>query len=190
MTHFERSLPPFVTTACPTAHVPIRSHSSWMVGPPRWRIAPATPDPSCSASLAGLTIASTLSAVMSVFAISIVAAMRGRSALHGADDGVRDREIRLRHGRARLRDDDRPALVAADRDLRIERNLSQEGHAELLRRARSPAVLEDLLAVPALRADVVGHVLDDAEHRHVDLLEHREALARVDERHVLGSRHD
>ena len=39
------SLPPFVTTAWPTAHVPIRSHSSWIDGPPRCRIAPATPEP-------------------------------------------------------------------------------------------------------------------------------------------------
>ena len=65
MTHFAWSFPPFVTTAWPTAHVPMRSHSSWIVGPPRWRIAPATPEPSCRASFAGLTTASTGSGVMS-----------------------------------------------------------------------------------------------------------------------------
>jgi len=46
ITHFAGSLPARVTTACPTAQVPIRSHSSWMVGPPFCRIAPATPEPS------------------------------------------------------------------------------------------------------------------------------------------------
>ena len=43
---------------------------------------------------------------------------------------------------------------------------------------------------PQLRADVHAHVLDDAEHRHVDLLEHLEALAGVGQRDVLRRGHD
>ena len=43
----------------------MRSHSSWIDAPPLARIAPATPVPSCSCSLAGLTIASTSWSVMS-----------------------------------------------------------------------------------------------------------------------------
>ena len=47
-----------------------------------------------------------------------------------------------------------------------------------------------MLGVPAARADVHAHVLDDAEHRHRNLLEHLQPLAGVGERDVLGSRHD
>ena len=39
-------------------------------------------------------------------------------------------------------------------------------------------------------ADVHAHVLDDAEHRHVDLFEHLERLARVEQGDVLGRGHD
>ena len=54
------------------------------------------------------------------------------------------------------------------------------------RAMRSPPPLaEDVLLVAAVRADVEAHVLDDAEHRHVDLLEHLEPLARVQQRDVL-----
>src|SRR5262245_7718952 len=58
--------------------------------------------------------------------------------------GLGDRGFRLGH-------DDRPPRVAADRDFRIERDLAEEGNAQLFGRAPSAAVLEDLLAVPALR---------------------------------------
>ena len=43
---------------------------------------------------------------------------------------------------------------------------------------------------PQLRADVRAHVLDDAEHRHFDLLEHAQTLARIEQRDVLRRRHD
>jgi hypothetical protein len=43
--------------------------------------------------------------------------------------------------------------------------------------ALAAAGAEDVLGVAALRADVHRHVLDDAEDRHADLLEHLEALA-------------
>ena len=39
-------------------------------------------------------------------------------------------------------------------------------------------------------ADEIAHVLDQAEHRHVDLAEHVEALARIQQRDVLGRRDD
>ena len=52
------------------------------------------------------------------------------------------------------------------------------------------AVAEDLFALAAVAADEVAHVLDDAEDRHVHLAEHRQALAGVDQRHVLRRRHD
>ena len=60
-----RRLPAPVKTAVPTAACPIRSHSSWIAGPPFSRMAPATPVPSCKSSLAALTTASTSSSVTS-----------------------------------------------------------------------------------------------------------------------------
>src|SRR5262245_22398662 len=194
ITHFAGSLPAFVTTAWPTAQVPIWSHSSWIVGPPFTRMAPATPEPSCSASFAALTIASTRICVMSVFESSIVAATCSLRLRDGSSQPLRNRvgdpQIRLRDGRLRISRDDGPSRIAAEGDLRVERDLAQERDAELLGRPPAAAVLEDLLAVPALGAQVVRHVLDDAEDGDVDLLEHREALARVDERDVLRRRDD
>ena len=35
-----------------------------------------------------------------------------------------------------------------------------------------------------------AHVLDDPENRHRDLLKHTQALARIEQRDVLGGRHD
>src|SRR5205823_8000610 len=75
-------------------------------------------------------------------------------------------------------------------DLRIDRDLAEKRDPELLGGAPPAAVLEDLVAVTARRALVVAHVLDDPEERHVDLLEHREPLARVDQRNLLRRRDD
>ena len=52
------------------------------------------------------------------------------------------------------------------------------------------AVTEDVGALPALGAHEIAHVLDDAEHRHIDLAEHVEALAGIDQRQVLRGRDD
>jgi len=46
--------------------------------------------------------------------------------------------------------------------------------------ARRAAFAEDVALVPAVRTDVRRHVLDDAEDRDADLLEHLEPFARVD----------
>src|SRR3990170_2953494 len=59
------SLPPVVITAVPTAANPILSLSSWMMRPPLRTIAPATPPPCWSRSLAAFTIASTSRSVRS-----------------------------------------------------------------------------------------------------------------------------
>ena len=65
MTCLALRLPPPVIAASPTGQRPIWSHSRWIDGPPRMRIAPATPDPSCKYWLAALTTASTSRSVMS-----------------------------------------------------------------------------------------------------------------------------
>ena len=48
---------------------------------------------------------------------------------------------------------------------------------------------EDFGAMPAVGAVEVAHVLDDAQHRHVDPLEHVEPPSGVQEGDVLGRRH-
>jgi hypothetical protein len=73
--------------------------------------------------------------------------------------------------------------LLADAD--VERQRAEERHVVVAAHALAPAFAEDVLGVPALAADVDRHVLDDADDRHADLLEHLEALARVDERDVL-----
>ena len=55
---------------------------------------------------------------------------------------------------------------------------------------RPPSLRKISVRLAAVRADEVAHVLDDAEHRHVDLAEHRQPLAGVDQRHVLRRRDD
>ena len=58
--------------------------------------------------------------------------------------------------------------------------------------ASSPgaAVAEDVALVAAVRADEGAHVLDDAEHRDVDLAEHVEALSGIQQGDVLRCRDD
>src|SRR5690606_2141837 len=72
----------------------------------------------------------------------------------------------------------------------VERQLAEQLHAVLLGHAPSAARAEDMLFVAALRTDVSAHVLHDAEHRHFDLLEHAQALARIEQRDVLRGRDD
>src|SRR5262249_6158566 len=160
-----------------TAHVPIRSHSSWIDGPPRRRIAPATPEPSCRASLAALTIASTESPVMSALVSSIEADMAlSASGSDGAGNRIRDREISLRHPRLRLSRAEGWPGVPAQGDFGIEGILPRNGQADRPAVAPPASVLKDLLAAAEARPHEVGHVLDDPEHRHVDLLEHGQPL--------------
>src|SRR5690606_5277805 len=56
--------------------------------------------------------------------------------------------------------------------------------------ALRPASAKDVALVPAAGTDVEGHVLDHAEDRDADLLEHLQPLARVDECDVLRRGHD
>ena len=56
--------------------------------------------------------------------------------------------------------------------------------------APGPAVAEDLDAPSGVGGDEVGHVLDDAEHGHGELLEHGDGLGGVLERDGLGRRDD
>ena len=55
---------------------------------------------------------------------------------------------------------------------------------------RRAAVGEDVGASAAMRAEGIAHVLDHAEQRHGDLLEHGDAEGGVDQREVLRRRDD
>ena len=82
-------------------------------------------------------------------------------------------------------DDRRPAGVRLLADADVERQPAQERHVVVAAHLLRAALAEDVLGVPAVRADVDAHVLDDADDRDADLLEHLEPLARVDQRDVL-----
>src|SRR3954453_5086711 len=83
-------------------------------------------------------------------------------------------------GRVRLRHGDRAAFVGGLADRQIEWYLAEKIGAEPGGLAASAAVGEDVAALAAMRAQEIAHILYDAEHRYVDLLEHRQALASVD----------
>ena len=48
------------------------------------------------------------------------------------------------------------------------------------------AMSEEMALLAALCTDEGAHILDDAEHRNVNLLKHGKALARVDQSQILG----
>jgi hemoglobin-like flavoprotein len=57
--------------------------------------------------------------------------------------------------------------LLADAD--VQRQRAQQRHLVLRGHARAAALAEDVLGMAAVGADVDGHVLDNAEHRHFDL---------------------
>src|SRR3569623_1127481 len=77
------------------------------------------------------------------------------------------------------------AVVGLRANFDIERQRTQKSHAILLRHALAAALAEDVFGVTAFAADMNAHVLDDAEHRYFDLLEHLKALAGVEQGNVL-----
>src|SRR5260370_15920820 len=89
-----------------------------------------------------------------------------------------------------MRHDDRAALVGGLADEDVERHFAEELGAQSLRLAPRAAMAEDVAALAAMRAEEIAHVLDDAEHGHVDLAEHVEAFARIEEGDVLRRRDD
>src|SRR4030042_209172 len=89
MPYFALRFPPPVITASPTSIGASRSHSSWMAGPPRVRIAPATPPPSRRCLLAALTTASTSRRVISLSTIRTLSSTTNRLPISiplGSDD--------------------------------------------------------------------------------------------------------
>ena len=73
----------------------------------------------------------------------------------------------------------------ASRTSRMDRNLRQHPRALLHRELRPAARAEQFVALAAIGADEIAHVLDHAENRAVQLVEHRDRPRRVEQRHVL-----
>src|ERR1700752_4976164 len=71
-----------------------------------------------------------------------------------------------------IRDHRWPAGVGLLADVDIERQRAEERHVVVLAHLLAAALAEDVLDMPAVRADVDRHVLDDADDRHAHLLEH------------------
>ena len=66
----------------------------------------------------------------------------------------------------------------------IERKLTEQRHAEALGQRLAPAFAEHVVPTPFAVGEP-GHVLDHAQDRHLDLVEHDDALADVGERQRL-----
>src|SRR2546426_5272242 len=75
------------------------------------------------------------------------------------------------------------AGVAADADARVNLDLAEHGHAEILRRAHPFAVPENVHAFLAMRTAEIAHVLDHAEHLDVHLAKHFDGFAHIGQRH-------
>ncbi len=111
-------------------------------------------------------------------------------------DALRDGRDGPRRGRLGIAREDRLAAVAALAQRRLERHLAEQRHAELLRQRLATALAEGIRGLPAAGAGEARHVLDHAQQRLAELLDHlrrprghalRGELRRRDE-HGLGAR--
>src|ERR1700733_4348365 len=93
--------------------------------------------------------------------------------------------INLRNLPLRLYLRDRRAGVRCFAHDDVQRNFAEEWNAEFFGLVPRAAVAENIAAFAAVWAQEITHILDDAEHRHFDALEHFQALARIDQRDVL-----
>src|SRR5215472_6950481 len=105
---------------------------------------------------------------------------------HARGDGAEDGGVRV----AGIGDRDRMAGIRGLANRKIERHFTEEFGTELFGLAAGAAMRKDLAAAAAMRAQEIAHILDDAEYRHVDLFEHVETLARVEQCYVLRRRND
>ena len=77
------------------------------------------------------------------------------------------------------------STVAVYANRNVKGNFSEEWHAEFLRRLLGPAMVEQLVSMPALRAQIITHVFDNAEAADVELFKHLDRPASVEKRDVL-----
>ena len=107
---------------------------------------------------------------------------RRRNVLEGVHGPRRDVAQRLRRWMFRVAHDDRNAGVAAGAHCFLDRDLTEQRDTELGRELLAATTAEDVVAMAAIGTDEARHVVDDAEHRRVDLAEHRDAAFHVGER--------
>ena len=96
----------------------------------------------------------------------------------------------MRDPAVRIGDDRRAPGIRLLANVDVERKPAQERHVVIGAHLLAAALSEDRLRVPAIRADMHAHVLDDAHDGHTHLVEHLEPLARIDQRNVLRCGHD
>src|SRR5258708_23947062 len=72
----------------------------------------------------------------------------------------------------------------------VEGYLAQEWDIHALGQRLRAAVAENLFALAAMRADEVAHVLDHAEVRNFQRVEHLDRASDIGRRHILGRRDD
>src|SRR5882672_2730778 len=99
---------------------------------------------------------------------------RGASFLRTIEllDNLRRYRLKCNAHRMRgIRSDDWTRLIAALAQLPHQRQLAKERHAERMRQPLAAAMRKELVAMVALAAQVIAHVLDHAEHRHMNFFE-------------------
>src|SRR5438876_5083482 len=90
---------------------------------------------------------------------------------------------RLGHGNRR-------PVFGSRADAGIKRDLPEKLGPKKLGLRSCAAMTKDLAAVAVMRAQEIDHILDNAEHRHVDLSEHVEPLAGIEHCYVPRGRDD
>jgi hypothetical protein len=103
---------------------------------------------------------------------------------------VSDLEKRLALWVLWIRNNDWYTLITIDANLTYQGNLTQERHLKLLGHPCSTTVAEDFSAVAATSANVVAHILDNPEHRNMNILEHFYSTSNVKQRDILRGRHN
>src|SRR5947207_5790360 len=87
---------------------------------------------------------------------------------------ARDLAIDVRDPAVRIGDDRRAAGVRLLANVDVERKPAQERHVVIGAHLLAAALSENRLRVPAIRADMHAHVLDDADNGYTDLVYHLE----------------
>ena len=97
------------------------------------------------------------------------------------------RQFLVHHGNlaVRLGDHGRLATIGLLANDHRQRQRRQQLDAVLLSQLHTTTLAKQMLGMPAVRADVHGHVFHHAQHRNVDLAEHFHAFARVQQRQIL-----
>ncbi|MCY1379503.1 hypothetical protein D9M69_672280 [compost metagenome] len=67
----------------------------------------------------------------------------------------------------------------------MQRYFAKERHIETFRFLTCAAMAENIVACASIRRDEIAHILDNAQKRHINLAEHGQSLACIDQRQIL-----